>query len=156
MPIYLQARDGFPSRRAVLAFLSQSSHSGQQAWQLQLDRCSISPTGISCRDVVMQSWCLLGFSGSSVPSCSFEHGKELAVDHDQNIYGWKTRNRFASDFSMIRTKMDSVVLVIGFCFVLCSFTVFPRLVLCHFSLCTKRAVGFLQLSANIYIKPLDA
>ena len=114
-----------------------------------------SPTGTSCGDVTMQSRFLLGFSGSSTASYSLDHGKELPVDRDQNMYGWKTRDRFASDFSIVRTKMDSVVLVIGFCSVLWFFTVFPRLVLCNFSLCRKRTVGFLQVSANIYIKPLD-
>jgi len=103
----------------------------------KLGNCSslavvFSTTGISCEHVAMQSWCLLGFSSSSVPSSSFEHGEELAVDRNQSRCVWERRDRFASDFSMVRTKMDSAVLVTGFCFGLCSFTVFPRLVLCNF------------------------
>lgn len=71
------------------------------------------PTDISCSNVETQSWCLLGFSGSFVLSYSPEHGKGWIMI---KTYGWKTKGRSASDFSVARTKMKSVVLITGFCF----------------------------------------
>lgn len=44
-----------------------------------------------------------------IPEC----GEELAVGGEQNMYGWKTKGRFGSDFSMARALLGSVVLIIG-------------------------------------------
>lgn len=59
----------------------------------------------------------------------------------------RRKERDLLHFSMVRTKMDSTLLVMGFCSVLCSFNILPRLILCNFSLCRKRPVGFLSFSS---------
>lgn len=52
-----------------------------------------------------------------IPEC----GEELAVGGEQNMYGWKTKGRFGSDFSMARALLGSVVLIIGSLFFLMLF-----------------------------------
>lgn len=52
-----------------------------------------------------------------IPEC----GEELAVGGEQNMYGWKTKGRFGSDFSMARAWLGSVVLIIGSLFFLMLF-----------------------------------
>lgn len=96
MPIYLQ----FATRRAVLAFHSQSSPSGYQIGNCCLITGIFYAIGISSGmwrcSPGFSSYFSLGFSRCSISSYIFEHYKVLAVDHDQNIYGWKKRERFAS------------------------------------------------------------
>lgn len=77
-------RRSFPGSGACLVIHSALPQADR------LGNCSsiavvFSPTGISRRDVATQPWPLLGFSGSSVPSCSPERGKELAAGRDQNL-----------------------------------------------------------------------
>lgn len=52
-----------------------------------------------------------------IPEC----GEELAAGGEQNVYGWKTKGRFGSDFSMARAWLGSVVLIIGSLFFLMLF-----------------------------------
>lgn len=155
MPVYLRVSCGFPSRRVVLAFPLTELSLRLTTWQSLLDHWNILCSRNllqGCGNAVLVS--PLASPAVPCPAISSSIVKiQLWITNKTSMAGRKERDLL--HFSMVRPRMDSILLVIGFCSVLCSFYVLPRLILCNFPLCIKRAVDFLRLSTNIYIKTLD-
>lgn len=106
----------FASGRAVLAFHSQSSPSAWQVGNCCLITGIVYAIGISCRDGQCSSGVSFGFSSCSMPSyiLSYIFVKHLLLIIIKTSMA-ERKERDLLHFSMARTKMDSILLVIEFC-----------------------------------------